>query len=183
MKYLKLYKLFESNELSEYFDIFIKSDIIDGDNHVNSLRQNNLWFREISLQDFMGSKYKNFRQNRDSARRKELKKYTKSTNKKMSSLLAKATPHSRFLGARTQKENCLCVQIGSSFNIDDVEIYIRRMLDYANENGYSYEVRKELQASRKSIDITNLINRRLKRKNNRVNTQNILTIQILFYKE
>jgi len=172
MKYLKLYKLFESNELSEYFDIFIKSDIIDGDNHVNSLRQNNLWFREISLQDFMGSKYKNFRQNSDSARRKELKKYTKSP-----------TPHSRFLGARTQKENCLCVQIGSSFNIDDVEIYIRRMLDYANENGYSYEVRKELQASRKSIDITNLINRRLKRKNNRVNTQNILTIQILFYKE
>jgi hypothetical protein len=171
MKYLKLYKLFESNELSEYFDIFIKSDIIDGDNHVNSLRQNNLWFREISLQDFMGSKYKNFRQNSDSVRRKELKKYTKSPTIRGN------------LYIRTQKENCLCFEIGSSFNIDDVEIYIRRMLDYANENGYSYEVRKELQASRKSIDITNLINRRLKRKNNRVNTQNIQTIQILFYKE
>ena len=169
MKYIKPYIIFESKELSEYFDIFIKSDIIDDDNYVNSLRQNNLWFREISLQDFMGSKYKNFRQNSDSVRRKGLKKYTKSP-----------TPYSR---ARTQKENCLCVQIGSSFNIDDVEIYIRRMLDYANENGYSYEVRKELQASRKSIDITNLINRRLKRKNNRVNTQNIQTIQILFYKE
>jgi|SaaInlStandDraft_2_1057019.scaffolds.fasta_scaffold77955_1 hypothetical protein len=168
MKYIKPYIIFESKELSEYFDIFIKSDIIDDDNYVNSLRQNNLWFREISLQDFMGSKYKNFRQKSDSVRRKEFKKYTVSS-----------TPYSR---AR-QKENCLCVQIGSSFNIDDVEIYIRRMLDYANENGYSYEVRKELQASRKSIDITNLINRRLKRKNNRVNTQKILSIQILFYKE
>ena len=161
MEYLKSYKLFESDELSEYIDTFIKPDIEDD--------KLSMW--EISVIDFLYSKYKN-QPNKEKERRKELKKYMYNTK--------------GFTALRTlnkQKENCLCLHIGSFFNIDDVEIYLRRMLEYANEHGYYYEIRKELQASRKSIDITNLFNRRLARKNNRVNTQKILSIQILFYKE
>lgn len=160
MKYINSYKLFESNELSEYIK-YIKHDIEDDGFHI----------REITVLDFLHSKYKN-QPSKVKEKKKDLKKYRYNTR--------------GFTALRTfnqQKENCFCISIGSFFNIDDVEIHIRRMLEYANENGYYYEIRKQLQASRKSIDITNLFNRRLKRKNNRVNTQSILSIQILFYKE
>lgn len=114
---------------------------------------------EANPLDFLNQKYKTFYNNRE--RSKELKKIRESD-----CISFGVSPDNRYRESSS-----------FGFNLYDVEPHIKRLIDYAVKSGYSYEIRKILEMSRKSIDVTNTFNRKV-----RDSKRNIIYLQILFCK-
>lgn len=151
MKYIKKYKFFESSQ-----HIGFISDVS------YELFDDGFSISETSLDHFIGQKYKNI---------SKIGRYTG---------WEKARQELKEL----KDMDTLCLSISMSkgiryeFNSYDVESSVNMLIGYFTELGYSYEIRKIIMYSRKSVDITNSFKKKI-----RENKRDIISLQLLFKKD